>query len=79
MRKFKVIHLDSYDIQSTGLQLGDIVELKYDGGRFCLFKLPKHLYGRGHNASVTEPHLKLKSYNYWRLNKNDVKEIKEEK
>ena len=78
MKQYKVISVKKHD-KEYGLEVGDIVtETKIKDGNVLLFKLPKHLYGRGHKG--VDYSLKFKGYkkdNYKWLDTNQVKEIVE--
>lgn len=69
-KKYKIINLTGVD-KSTGLEIGDIVEVTVNYNSYqVIIKLPKRLYGNGHNAD------RYKKKNYWFLLKNYLEEIK---
>ena len=70
MKKFKVIYVNTLTTIETGLKVGDIVTFMKKENGYNIYKLPKHLFGRGHNGGG-----RYKVFNYWCLRDVNVKEV----
>ena len=74
MKQYKVISVDGSDVK-MGLQVGDIVtETKIKVDDVWVFRLPKRLYGRGHNGQSSNFE-GYKNDNYKWLGIDQVEEI----
>lgn len=67
-KKYKVMFISENDQDIAGLKVGDIVTIQKKSK--SLYKLPKHLYGKGHTDSN-----RYKKRNYWYLDDTQLELI----